>query len=141
MIPAFDEESGYLPPGVHRATLVEIEKRYSTTPSRKRLFAGFMRLARELQAAGCATVYLDGSFITNKLDPGDYDAVWEYQGMDNRIDGVLRDGTTAQIKRKYLGDIFCRMPEILGKDHVEFFQSDRTGVPKGIIRVDLRKAL
>jgi hypothetical protein len=81
----------------------------------------------------------DGSFITNKVEPEDYDAVWELEGLDNTINSTLRDGTTEEIKWKYLGDVFCRITNVFGGDYLEFFQSDRTGIAKGIIKIELRK--
>jgi len=39
------------------------------------------------------------------------------------------------------GMFFCRMPDLLGIDHVDLFQLDRTGAAKGIIKIDLRKRL
>ena len=45
-----------------------------------------------LRSAGCATVYLDDSFVTAKEDPHDYDACWEGRGMDlSALDPVLLD--------------------------------------------------
>ncbi len=141
MIPPLDDD-GYLPPGIHEATLSEIEGRFAHTLIRRRLFQGLRRLAKALKGAGCRTLYLDGSFVTDKPDPGDYDAVWEYEGVDNTIDPLLRDGwDLGAIKQEYGGDVFCRMPDILDKDHVEFFQTDRDGIAKGIIKIDLRKLL
>ena len=141
MIPPFDA-NGNLPPGIYTATLSEIRKRYAYTPLRKGLFDGVVRLAKSLEAAGCRTLYLNGSFITSKPDPGDYDAVWEYEGVNNTVDPLLREGWNLNaIKNKYGGDIFCRMPDILDKDHVEFFQSDRFENAKGIIKIDLRRRL
>jgi len=42
-----------LPPGVHDATLAEIEMRLATTSHRRRLFEGFARAVAALEAAGC----------------------------------------------------------------------------------------
>jgi hypothetical protein len=141
VLPNFDE-NGYLPPGIYVARMAEIKRRLAYNKCRLRLFAGLMRLAKHLKSVGCNTLYLNGSFITDKAEPGDYDSVWEYEGVSNTIDPLLRNGwDLKEIKRKYLGDVFCRMPEIMGKDHVEFFQMDRDRVPKGIIRIDLRERL
>lgn len=138
MIPEFDNH-GYLPAGIYKSTLKELRKRYAYNALRMRLFQGLEALVYELRASNCATLYVDGSYITNKAEPEDYDAVWELAGVNNTIDSTLRDGTIEQIKRKYFGDVFCRMPEIFGRDHLEFFQTDRTGIAKGIIKIDLRK--
>jgi len=137
MIPPFDE-LGYLPPGIYEATLSEIEKRYTSTRSRKWLFEGLKKLVKTLKSAGCKTLYLNGSYVTDKKDPGDYDAVWEYPGVDNTIDPVLRDGIDLwTIKRKYSGDVFCHMPQFF--DYFTYFQTDWRGIPKRIIKIDLEK--
>jgi hypothetical protein len=36
----------------------------------------------QLKAAGCRTIYIDGSFVTSKQKPGDFDACWEDNGVD-----------------------------------------------------------
>jgi hypothetical protein len=137
MIPPFDS-NGYLPPGIYEATLAQIEKNYTYNLRRKWLFEGLTKLVKTLKTAGCKTLYLNGSYITNKLEPNDYDAVWEYEGVDNTIDPLIRDGLdNITIKRKYGGDIFCHMPKYF--NYIEYFQTDWRGIPKGIIRIDLEK--
>jgi len=97
MIPALvtiDSETPWdmLPAGIHLTTLPEIEARFTQTPHRKRLFDGFCMAASNLQAAGCSTVYLDGSFVTEKHHPNDFDATWEPTGVDPyKLDPVLLD--------------------------------------------------
>src|ERR1700734_869769 len=104
MIPPFDI-NGYLPPGIHNATLFEIEERYAYNHSRKWLFDGFKKLVKMLKSADCKTVYLNGSYITNEENPRDYEAVWEYEGVDNTIDPLIRDELDRRtIKRKYSGE-------------------------------------
>ncbi len=138
MIPKFNKE-GVLPEGVHDATLEDIERRFATTPIRKKLFRGFKLLVKDLASAGCRTLYLNGSFITEKQEPKDYDACWETDGVDNTISPILRDIKTFkdERKRKYCGDIFYCAPE-LGADFLHFFQLGRDGKSKGVIRIDLR---
>lgn len=36
----------------------------------------------QLKAAGCQTIYIDGSFITTKSNPGDFDACWNSDRVD-----------------------------------------------------------
>jgi hypothetical protein len=36
----------------------------------------------QLKAAGCRTIYINGSFVTSKPKPGDFDAGWEDNGVD-----------------------------------------------------------
>ena len=96
-----------------------------------------------LRAAGCLTVYIDGSFVTGKDIPGDFDACWDIAGVDpTLLDPVLltfADGRAAQ-KAKYLGEFFPSVadanPE--GDAFLDFFQIDKeTGEPKGIIALEL----
>jgi len=45
-----------------------------------------------LTKAGCRRVYLDGSFVTSKPEPGDYDACWDIAGVDVEVpDSVFLD--------------------------------------------------
>ena len=51
---------------------------------------GLMAALENLKGAGCQTVYLNGSFVTSKGIPNDYDACWEEAGVDpTALDPVL----------------------------------------------------
>ena len=98
-----------------------------------------------LKTAGCQTVYVDGSFVTDKEVPEDFDACWDLTGVDpDLIDPILLTfdpGRTAQ-KTKYLGELFPSTARSgnPGPVFLDFFQTDRdTGNPKGIIAIDLRR--
>ena len=73
MIPAFDPSTGGLPPGNHKATLEQIGKRLSFTPRRRWLLKGLRVAVEAFWAAGIQEIYIDGSFCTEKPDPGDID--------------------------------------------------------------------
>ncbi|MHB8644453.1 MAG: DUF6932 family protein [Thermomicrobiales bacterium] len=142
MIPSF-EASGNLPPGVHAATWEEFVARYGSTPHRLALLAGLKAALDALRAAGCARVYLDGSFVTAKATPGDFDGCWEVAGVDpDLLDPVLLvfANQRAAQKAKYGGELFPAetTADPFGTRFLEFFQRDkRTGDPKGIIAIDL----
>ena len=97
---------------------------------------------RDLRAAGCKRVYINGSFVTTKEHPADFDACWEIDGVDfDRIDETLLSfdaGLRAQ-KQKYRGELFPAdaAADPLGTLFRAFFQHDRDGNPKGIIVIDL----
>ena len=139
MIPQFDQR-GNLPPGIYNATLKEIENRFSSTPHRKRLFKGLVRLLENLKTAGCTTLYLDGSFVTEKEEPGDYDCLWDPTDVTDKLDMDLLKPLEDR-KSKYLGDIFVYLPEQRGFPYLEYFQKDEDDNPKGIIKIDLRQPL
>ena len=58
------------PPGLHEATLDELEKRFATNNRRRSLHDGLRRGCGALQAAGCAVVFVDGGYVTDKPIPG-----------------------------------------------------------------------
>ncbi|MCY4527862.1 MAG: hypothetical protein OXD46_02370 [Chloroflexi bacterium] len=104
---------------------------------------GFRTAIENLKSAGCQTVYLNGSFVTSKTHPNDYDACWEEAGVDpTALDPVLLtfDAGRAAQKAKYMGEFFPAsiIADIDGMSFLEFFQMDKeTGRPKGIIAIDL----
>jgi len=145
MIPAWSA-NGDLPPGVHFATWPELEDRLAFNPRRQRMLAGFRQACEELQKAGCRLVYLDGSFVTRKERPGDFDACWDVQNVDDaRLDPVFWDfsrGRAAQ-KQRFLGELFpAQLPEgATGRAFVDFFQVNRmNGEPKGILAIRLGRS-
>ena len=131
-----------LPPGIHDATIDEIAARFATTPHRRWLFQGFLRVVAVLERAGCTTVYLDGSFVTDNPHPGDFDGCWAIAGVDSKkLDPVLLDFVhprQAQ-KQKYQGEMFiAELPGAAGMTFLEFFQIEKfSGQAKGILRVQL----
>ena len=142
MIPPFDA-TGILPPGVYWASWDEVTSRFGGNPWRQRLITGLSAALKNLKSAGCRTVYLDGSFVTSKNRPNDYDACWEETGVDPTVlDPVLLtfDPGRAIQKAKYLGEFFPASitADPNGLSFYEFFQTDkRTGRPKGIVAIDL----
>ena len=105
--------------------------------------AGFRTALANLKSAGCRTVYLDGSFVTTKVIPNDYDACWDEDGVDPvLLDPVLLtfdEGRAAQ-KAKYMGELFPAsiIANAGGLSFLDFFQTDKeTGNAKGIIAIDL----
>ena len=77
MIPPFDPVTGDLPPGVYDVTWDQVVGRYGYTPHRLVLLAGLKSALDTLRQAGCERAYIDGSFVTNKEVPNDFDACWE----------------------------------------------------------------
>ena len=144
MIPAFTKD-GLLPAGAYKATWLEFVKRFGLTPHRRKLLAGLQAALKSLRAAGCRRVYVDGSFVTAKPRPNDFDGCWDIEGVDaEAVDPVLLTfdiGRAAQ-KTKFLGELFPgQMGEgATGLTFLEFFQIDKqTGAAKGIVVIDLRR--
>ena len=141
VLPEFDPVTGYLPPGVHEALWSDVAARFAGNAHRVRLMVGLLSACRNLAAAGCRELLLNGSFVTAKSLPGDYDGAWETAGVDpDRLDPVLLDFSNrrAAMKEKYLGDLFpasaLAAPGVLYRD---FFKRDRSGVEKGVVLIAL----
>ncbi|MDE0045796.1 MAG: hypothetical protein OXU19_08030 [bacterium] len=141
MIPDLDPNTGYLPPGIHRASWCDVVGRFGGNSHRERLVEALLSACRSLAAAGCTELLLDGSFVTAKALPEDHDAAWETAGVDpDRLDPVLLDVKRPRtaMKERYLGDLFPASahaaPGVLFRD---FFMADRNGVEKGVVLVDL----
>lgn len=141
MLPEVDPATGYLPPGVHDAPWACIPPRFGGNPHRAELLGGLLRALLNLAGAGCREVLLDGSFVSERALPNDYDAAWETSGVDPyRLDPVLLDFSNgrAAMKAKYLGELFPASAfATAGVCYRDFFQKDRNGVPKGVLLVDL----
>lgn len=132
-----------LPPGVHGASLEGVAAAFATNAWRRELFDGLVLACRKLQFAGCPTVYLDGSYVTGKPRPGDFDACWDPSGVDPaKLDPVFLDfaGGRAAQKAAFRGEFFpsSMICADVGQAFVDFFQMDRfTGQKKGIIAIPL----
>ena len=139
MLPEFDA-FGNLPPGVHWATWDVLVERFGGNAHRQALVAGLRRVLIALQAAGCDTAYVNGSFVTAREDPGDYDLCWDVgDRVDPKLlDPVLLPGRRREAKEKYLGDILPNMPmNPTGSTVLQFFQQDEDGRLKGIVAISL----
>jgi hypothetical protein len=142
VIPSFDSDTGNLPRGIHEASWDEVKARFGGTPWRQHLLEGLEQALTQFAKAGCTSVLLDGSFVTAKAEPNDYDGAWEPDGVDlDLLDPVLLDfsNSRAAMKRKYGGEMFPTSSMAApGKVFREFFQQDRQGRVKGIIQIDPR---
>jgi hypothetical protein len=130
-----------LPPGIHNATIEEVEARFAITNHRKHLFSGFKNGVMELCKAGCRKIYLDGSFITEKPIPCDFDVCWDEQGIDDtKLDPIFRDfkDFRKNQKNRFYGEFFPADAMADGKRRfLDYFQNDKfTDKAKGIICIN-----
>jgi hypothetical protein len=146
MIPGLDPATGNLPPGVYVATWEEIAERFGFTERRRAMLDGLAVALEQLRAVGCQRLYLDGSFVTAKEVPGDYDACWDPAGIDLVRLGLLApllfdmDGRRRRQKVVYRGEIFpaTMAAGTTAGTILDLFQQDKaTGASKGIIVIEL----
>ncbi|NEO11336.1 MAG: hypothetical protein F6J98_01120 [Moorea sp. SIO4G2] len=131
-IPGFDEK-GNLPPGIHWTTWLEFQERFGTNVTRLRQIEGLKKAMEQLKAAGCRTIYINGSFVTSKPRPVDVNYLLTH--APRLLNPIDRDAQ----KAIYKGEIFpSEQPVgIYEMNSLEFFQKDRNKNAKGIIAIDL----
>ncbi len=145
MIPDF-EENGNLPPGEYTADWEHIVPRFGWTNRRRELLAGLKAALELLREAGCRRVFVNGSVVTAKDEPGDIDVAWDPNGVD--VDRLLElapvfgdfDDRRAAQKAKYGCEFFPSSftADRVGNTFLEFFHIDKeTEAQKGIVALDL----
>jgi hypothetical protein len=146
MIPPLDPATGLLPPGIPAASWDELATRFGQSAHRQALVAGLRRALDLLRAAGCSRVYIDGSFVTAKAAPGDFDACWQIEGVDfgylaRHAPTLLHPFSMRERTRAlFAGDLFpaSLTADREGRAFLEFFQQDSlTNQRKGIVALDL----
>ena len=131
MIPAFSEE-GYLPPGLHGATVDEIHARFGREPELRRVQMESLRWLIELaRRAGARRIVVNGSFVTDKLEPNDVDCVLLVGP------GFPRDQAAETELLSGLPFINMELVDQEGFQQLteKTFATDRDSVPKGMIEV------
>ena len=131
MIPSFDE-TGCLPPGLHTATLREVEDRFGRLSELRRAQMESVRWMVDLaMRAGVKRIVLNGSFVTDIMEPNDVDCVLLIgRGFptDLAAEADLRAGLPfldmALVRRKR----FDRIVNVI-------FATDRFDSPKGMVEV------
>ena len=131
-----------LTPGIHQMSLSDFKKEFSYNDIRRKQFAGLILALRSLKAAGCKKIYIDGSYVTKKPVPGDYDACWCKDGVNpNLLDPVLLEfkAPRESQKIKYEGELFVSEFLADGKlCFLDFFQKVRaSNDAKGIVELNL----
>lgn len=86
---------------------------------------------------------LDWSFVNSSPFPRGYDGVVATEDVDpDRKDPVLMESSArcAATKAKYADELFpATRVASPGISFIEFFQTDRSGERKGIVRIDLQE--
>lgn len=131
MIPAFNDH-GYLPPGVHGATVNEIAQRFGQESELRRVQMESLHWLIDLaRRAGVLRILVDGSFATDEYEPNDVDCVLligaDYH-EDIAADEELQQGLPFIHAETVTQDVFDYYVNTL-------FATDRRNVPKGILEV------
>jgi hypothetical protein len=133
MIPDFDGH-GYLPPGIYPASLDEVEARFAGGSEIRRAEMESLRWLVELaKKAGVRRLVINGSFVTNVVEPNDVDCAL-LTGADFPRDRAAED----ELRRglPFLGtdlleqEDFDRLVDVV-------FATDQHQVAKGMVEVIL----
>lgn len=133
-----------MPDGEYEVEWQEVVERFGWNPRRRQLLDGLAEAIELLAAAGCRRVWLNGSFVTAKDEPGDFDACWDTAGVDlDALDPILMDfsaGRAAQ-KARFGGEL---LPNVIesgsGLTFAEFFRQERDTGRKGIVVLRMGEA-
>ena len=133
MIPPFDD-SGFLPLGVHPATLAEIEARFGRESELRRGQMESVRCMVDLAArAGVQRIVLNGSFVTDIMEPNDVDCALllaaDYPREAASSEELIKGLPFLEILRVEQQE-FDRLVH-------RFFATDRHGLGKGMIEISL----
>jgi hypothetical protein len=109
--------------------------RFAINPHRLRLATGLAAALRKLGLAGCRRVIIGGSFITDKEEPNDFDGWYDDFCLDlDVLDSLFVEEVDRQ--QSVFGGRLFDLPSYEG-----FFQTDRSGRPKGVIALDPQELL
>ena len=145
-LPQFRED-GWLPEGHHIATWEEVSARFGGASGSRRaaILASLLNWRDAARARGLAgLIILDGSFVSDKNAPGDFDLVFLY---DAASEGLIKTDAEARTlidlqmchALGFQGDVFAlplslqKLSPLLGG--TDMFDTDRQGKLKGVIEV------
>lgn len=137
MLPPFDPATGRLPDGEYEIDWQELVETFGWNTRRRQLLDGLAEAIELLGAAGCRRLWLNGSFVTAKEEPADFDACWDPEGVDlDALDPIFLDfaeGRAAQ-KIRFGGELLPNVTEAgSGLSFAEFFRNERDTGRKGIV--------
>jgi len=131
MIPSFDE-NGYLPPGIHPATLEEVVTRFGRDSEIRQAQVQALGWLVDLAGrAGIKRLVINGSFVTDVQEPNDVDCVLLIEDgypEDAAADEELQEGLP------FLQLVFVQQPDFEWYVGVQF-ASDRNNRSKGMVEV------
>jgi len=131
MIPEFNEH-GYLPTGLHAASLEEIRIRFGEQSEVRRVqMQSVCWLADLAKRAGVQRIVINGSFVTETFEPNDVDCVLLI-GPSFPLDSAA--------ERELLGGLPFLEIELVNQEGFEllveiFFATDRHRIRKGMVEV------
>jgi hypothetical protein len=139
-IPSF-LENGLLPPGLHHADMSEVEDRFGkSTPRRRELFERLKMFVELAHLCGALKMLINGSFVTDKPEPGDVDVVIRLDQYHEEL-VAQSDPKALELERMFESrepkEAFAAFYEDRWEDWVEFFAKVKgnTALRKGLVEI------
>lgn len=137
--------NGQLVPGIHDMDMISFKEEFGSNTHRLQLIGGMERAILAFRSFNVASLYVDGSFVTRKGFPSDYDICYEME--DNELARLFlfypifkdfSNGRKAQ-KEVFHGEFFLATsiaapPKEM---YMDFFQHDKNDKPKGIVKLHI----
>lgn len=125
------------------ASFPDFAAKFGYNPHRARLIEGLRRAASELRRAGCGSIYVGGSFTSDKAMPSDYDACFNPIGVAASLSPLLVEARYLVERRsEYFGDWLIGRPDDGPAGYWYRFLSfdDRTGANNQMYGIKLSLA-
>ncbi|MDB5385983.1 MAG: hypothetical protein JWM11_1629 [Planctomycetaceae bacterium] len=141
-LPSLNAE-GDLPPGIHLASLTEIQTAFgASTRARENIFQRLAKILNIALSTGhLARFVVFGSFVTDKPNPKDVDI---FMVFDETFDATSCRGETLLLLDHSMADthfgasiFWIRRPAAFGGEQatIEFWQTKRNGALRGIVEI------
>jgi len=133
---------GVLDPGIYEMTWKEFYDSFSFSRRRKELLEGLEKVVAILRETGATHIYIDGSFVTDKVNPNDWDACYDCPLSQLDILAKMYPfGNKKEQKKEYKGELYFagHSPFYPNRDvsYLSFFQQrkDNPSLNKGIVEL------
>ena len=124
--------SGYLPEGIHEITLEKFQTIFGFNNKRKDMIReGLIPFLNELAPHKVQRVYLDGSFVTNKENPGDIDGYVMTESHSKLFYFILIN--YERWKLEYRVDLYAAFTDLTGVSEdcsKEWWESKFSSIPR-----------
>jgi hypothetical protein len=143
-IPNFNDD-GLLPSGRHQCTLDEAKDMFAHNDARSIIWDNFCAVLLEMAAAGLeGTLFLDGSYVTDKAIPGDIEVAFDVRNESDQKQGLALLFFHTQhnrLKSTIKVDWYPVLPG--NNDFVSFFEyiGDKTAAQKKLHAKELKGIL
>jgi len=133
-------DNGVLDPGIHKMTWKEFYDFFSFSKRRIELLEGLEKVVAILRKIKATHIYIDGSFVTNKPEPGDWDACFESSKSEANNLLCKYPFTDREVQKElYKGELFHAksIADEYGNTYLDFFQKkkENSAIKKGIIEL------